>query len=197
LKVFLIIPILLFGFFTMTSFAKNAWSAFVGWRYISYTEGANTVALYIEPMFNLPDIVYLPSLPVWDRQCPGWAKGKREIIIARLKSIHWKRDFVWEESGGNGFVKITPMPGSIESTPGGKKFEADGLFKPDSPLTKEQAKQVWYAAVKAFTEQVKGKVRIFADMPPNPGSVFAEIELPILKGKKDVDLIFKRPDERP
>lgn len=179
------------------SWLKNKqfeWSFRMGWRYVSYTEKSSIVSFQIEPMNKIPDVVYFPSSSKWKDTSPIWCRDKREEILNRLRNVRWNRQLIWEENDRNEFLSFDPshpLPGSLESTPGGREFESKNLFDPDATLTKEQAKEIWLKMVRLFAEQAKGKVTLFAN-EVIVGSVFQEIELPILKQNRNVSLEFKK-----
>ena len=167
----------------------EVWSAEMGWRYVAYRDGHGTLALQIEPMMTTADLVYVPNDAVWAAKAPSWARPKRAEVLARLQSVAWTRDLDWRASRGD-FVDPVPAPGTLESTPGGQHMEKERLFRPDSPMSADQAREVWHVLVRRFTAQVRGRVTVFAS-EVIPGSVFAEIELPALRANPDVRLEFR------
>jgi hypothetical protein len=166
--------------------AATEWSAAMGWRYVAYNGREGTMALQIEPMVTLPDIVYVPDDSHWLSDAPDWAKPRRAEILGRLQSIAWRRDLNWRVGVGS-FTDPVALPGSLESTPGGQHLEKERLFDPTSPMAPDQSRLVWHTLVRRFVAQVRGRVRVYAS-EVIPGSVFAEIELPALRTNPDVQL---------
>lgn len=161
-------------------------SAEMGWRYITYRQGMQTITMMIQPMVKGPCLVYAPNEKCWKQYAPSWASNKREDILNYLSSIKWNRYIKFEDVETN-FVSKEPVPGALESTQGGETLEAQNLFQPNSSLTPEQAKELWYTVCRRFAEACKGEVNIFRS-GIIPGSVFEEIELPALKSNKRVKL---------
>jgi hypothetical protein len=64
------------------------------------------------------------------------------------------------------------------------------LFNPGQQVTPDDARELWHEAVRSYTEQVKGRVTIFANGVV-PGSVFQDIELAMLRRLRGVTLDFK------
>ncbi len=158
----------------------------MGWRYVAYREGAEVVALQIEPMVQGPDVVYVPDDVSWIKAAPRWARDRRSEILERLRSASWNRRVEWRPVATS-FVELGAIAGSLESTPGGQQLEQARLFHPGAPLTAEQARIVWHEAVRSFVAQVQGKVTVIAS-ELIPDSVFASIELPALKANPNVQL---------
>lgn len=164
----------------------------MGWRYVAYTEGNDSLYLQIEPMVKGNDLVYVPSESSWLKVTPSWTSERRSEILSRLKSYPWNRKLTWEECDD---CKLFLGPhkvlrGSLESTPGGQALEEERLFEPRSNVTHKQAHAKWHQAARMFAEQATGIVTIFA---PEliPDSVFVAIELPTLKKNPNVTLVFK------
>ena len=107
------------------------WSFFMGWRVLTCQTGNDWLSLQIEPMAKSPCRVYLPSEPAWKAKAAGWAKDRREAILARLKEVEWNRDVEWPESDHSSFWPRhvnDPIEGSLESTSGGSLLEQMGYF---------------------------------------------------------------------
>lgn len=175
-----------------TPVGGEGWSAEMGWRYVSYSEKNIPLVLQIEPMARDADIVYVPNAEMWLNSAPDWARERREEILERLKSVEWNRKLIWQEGktslGTTGFV-----PGSLESTRGGRKLEKRRLFHPGSKITHEEAHELWHNAAWLFAEQAKGEVLIFKNQGV-PGSVFEQVEMTALERNPNVTLIFKSFD---
>lgn len=167
------------------------WSATMGWRYVSYQEHARALRLAIEPMASGPDVVYVPDSESWARTAATWAQDRREEILGNLKSIVWNRTLEWREEAtslSNGVHQA--VPGSLESTEGGKVMESERFFDPGGRLTHEQAHQVWHRLAERFAGAAQGRVTIFAtEVIEN--SVFQVVELPALRSNPRVTLDFK------
>lgn len=169
----------------------DGWTARMGWRHVTYIEGQKLLSFQIEPMVVGADIIYVPDMQSWSRNAPSWAVARASEILDRLKSIAWKRELEWSQNVDASFLTSdAPVPGSLESTPGGQQLEAEQLFYPDSPLTHAQAHEVWHMAARKFAEAARGRVSIFASRV-DPKSVFGAIELPVLQANPNVTLDFK------
>lgn len=170
------------------------WQCRMGWQALTYHEADSWLSLQIEPMKDGACRVYVPGEKAWAADAPPWAQTHRSVILARLRQVAWNRDLQWIESETTPFWHLpvtTPVPGSIESTPGGQQLERMWLFHPDSPgrFTREQAKKAWYAAVEQMCLQVSGRVNL-DQSAVIPGSVFQEIVLPTLRRNPKVTLNF-------
>jgi hypothetical protein len=168
-----------------------AWSAGMGWRYVTYREGRNALTLQIEPMAQGADVVYVPDAERWASGAPAWARARAAEIVERLKSIAWNRELVWRVVPVSGFLEgDLPIAGSLESTPAGRQLEQLRLFEPNGRFTHAQNHEVWRTACRRFAEGATGRVTIFADTVV-PDSVFQVIELAALKANPNVTLDFR------
>ena len=170
-------------------------SARMGWRYVTYIAGDAAIHFRIEPMAKLPDIIYVPDDAGWQQSAPDWAREHRDAVVACLKGVHWNRRLNWKETPGDtvghsAADQIRVVPGSLESTKGGQWMESLCLFNPGQQLTPDDARQLWHEAVRSYTEQVKGRVTIYASGVV-PDSVFQDIELAMLRRLPGVTLDFK------
>jgi hypothetical protein len=168
------------------------WTAEMGWRYVSYTEGGASLSLQIEPMVKGGDLVYVPTEGGWSRTAPDWARRRRAEILSRLKSVGWNRKLEWPEGDRSrvGTSPLRPVPGSLESTPGGRALEEMRLFDPGGDIPHERAHELWHEAARAFVKQARGEVTIVMTRVV-PDSVFQAIELPELKKNPNVTLVFR------
>ncbi len=171
------------------------YSARMGWRYVSYIAGEAAIHFQIEPMAKLPDIVYVPDEAGWQQSAPDWAKEHRNTVLGCLRTVKWNRRLQWKESPGGTVTHTTAdqvrfVPGSLESTQGGQWMESLCLFNPGQPLPPDDVREVWLEAVRSYTEQVKGRVTLYASGVVQ-GSVFQEVELPMLRRLPGVTLDFK------
>lgn len=178
----------------MPIFKKNKTSCQMGWRYVLYRQGRKAIAFTIEPMVIGSDIVYIPSAKTWKESLPDHSAKLRVEILTYLKKQKWNRDLVWNELDGAVAKKINNsseliIPGSLESTPGGKWLEEQRLFHPNSPFPFKQAREMWIEIDKRFSNEARGVVTIAcSELIQN--SVFAEVELPMLRKNKLVKLNF-------
>jgi hypothetical protein len=170
----------------------DGWTAHMGWRHVTYIEGTRSLSFQIEPMAVGADIVYIPDTQAaWSRSAPPWAASRASEILDRLKSVAWRRELEWSESVDSSFLTSdAPVPGSLESTPGGQQLEAERLFHPGSPLAHTQAHEVWHLAARRFAEAARGRVSILAS-GVDPKTVFGAVELPALRANPNVTLDFK------
>jgi hypothetical protein len=170
---------------------NSSWSAKMGWRFVTYTQKEGVLSLQIEPMAKGPDIVYVPDEETWAKAAPSWAQSIASDILARVKSVAWKRELLWQRSSGAPFLNSDqPIPGSIESTKGGEYLEQMRMFDPNSPFTHAQCHEVWHQACQRFAAAASGRVSIF-EGGVIPDSVFQAVELPALRANPNVTLEFK------
>ncbi len=176
----------------------KAWTAGMGWRYVAYIEKDKDVSLslVIEPMVKGNDLVYVPNESTWMRDIPSWARERRSEILDRLKSVAWNRKLTWKEGEYSVFVSgldsDTAVPGSLESTRGGRELEDRRMFEPGSKYTHDEAHKIWHESARMYSELAKGEVKIFTGGKPIlKDSVFEAIELPTLKKNPNVTLIFR------
>jgi hypothetical protein len=170
--------------------SEPRWTVDMNWQDVVYREGDRGLRLQIEPMFETADIVYVPDAAAWSRQAPPWASARRDEILARLKAPKWHRDLEWRESGDSTVsTRLGPVPGAVESTPGGRQLEQQRLFAPESQLTAAEARQIWQLAVRQFALSARGEVNLFVDGAPK-GSVFEKVALPALKENPNVRLVW-------
>jgi hypothetical protein len=108
----------------------GGWWAEMRWQEVINREGEQVLILQVEPMFDVPDLVYVPVPPAWLKTAPPWAKDRREQILARLKTVKWHRELDWREGDGTVSTNPAPIPGSLQSTPGGRQFERRGCSIP-------------------------------------------------------------------
>ena len=164
----------------------------MGWRYVAYEEEDRKLRLAIIPMAKGPDRVVVADAAAWARTAPEWASTRRDEILARLRSIPWMRELEWCDDATTEVISgegaMNPVPGSLESTRGGRWLERARMFHPRAP-GHAQAHSVWHVAATSFAAQGRGRVTIFAEGAV-PGSVFDEIELPALKQNPHVELVF-------
>jgi hypothetical protein len=68
---------------------------------------------------------------------------------------------------------------TLEKTQGGSWLDQQGLFNPDSPLTREQAGQVWSTISQRFAQGASGNAVGFVN-GARAGSIFNTVEYPTL-----------------
>lgn len=187
----------MFGFFKKRSAARargtDTWTCVLDWRALTYQEGSRHLTLQVEPMIQGACRVYVPSEAAWQRQAPEWARARRAEILQRARSIAWNRDLDWPESDGSTVSDLhaqTPVPGSLESTPGGQQLQSLWLFHPDSPArwSRQDSKRAWMAGAEQMCLQVSGEVPVYVS-EVIPGSVFQGVELPALRRNPRVRLV--------
>ena len=171
--------------------ANSDWQYEMGWRYVKYQDQRGVLIFSIDPMVKGSDVVNIPSEEIWSNTAPAWASKSAKEVLDRLKSVTWHRNLNWVETENAKFIQADklPIPGSLESTPGGKKLESYRLFHPASQLTHDQAHEIWHTAARRFAESAHGQVTIFANQV-NPNSVFGAIEVPTLKTNPNVTLVW-------
>lgn len=187
----------MFGFFKKRPAATDRgtaeWTCLLNWRVLTYQEGPRCLSLQVEPMKQGPCRVYVPSEAAWQRMAPDWARGRREQILQRARSIAWNRDLDWPESDDATVSDLhaqDPVPGSLESTPGGQQLQAMWLFHPDSPVgwSKADSKRVWMAGAEQMCLQLSGEVPVHISAVV-PGSVYQDVELPALRRNPRVRVV--------
>ena len=166
----------------------------MGWRYVAYIEGENSLSLSIEPLVKGNDLVFVPDEQSWLKLAPPWARERRAEILERLISVAWNRNSTWLE-GEYVFSPLGPnlddaMPNSLEATPGGQALENMRMFEPGSRVTHKQAHKMWREAARTVAERAQGQVTVHtAGVIPN--SVFQAIVLPVLKKNRKVTIIYE------
>jgi hypothetical protein len=176
----------------MSATPAPEWTYEMGWRYVKYQEADGVVIFSIEPMVAGADVVHVPDRARWKKASPAWAKDRSAEIVERLRSVKWHRNLHWTEvEVGSFLADDLPIPGSLESTPGGRQIESYRLFHPSSTLTHEQAHEVWHISARRFAEAARGRVTIFANQV-DPRTVFGAIELPALRANPNVTLDWKQ-----
>lgn len=174
-------------------FDESQVSAYMGWKYVRYTQVNKSIIFIIDPMVGRPDIVYVPDEASWKKTAPHWAKHLRGHILNTLKSIPWNRKLEWVNIKTKviekDIVEDFIFPGTPEATLGGRKYAAFGLFDPGSPISPDEAHELWCDLEKKFAEEAKGIVTIYTKNS-KPNSVFTKIALPALKNNARVSLEY-------
>ncbi len=175
-----------------TTLLPKRWDFKMGWRFLSYFDAGKWISFTVEPMYQRPCIVQIPSKELWAIQAPEWALNRRGEILKKLKNIKWNRDLEWIESSQNNFSTVTKgllHPGSFESSIYGRTLESQVIFHPNSrvSLADEKAKHLYYKALREHIQSLKGDVSINPDKSSN-GSVLKEIEWPAYQNNKQVNL---------
>ncbi len=125
-------------------------------------------------------MVFIPSEKQWAQSDIDWASARREEIAEVIVNHGRKRDIkVIETDLALKAEKSLPkpIPGSLESTPGGARFEKEQLFDPMSKLSKSEVKEVWLTLERRFAEEAKGEINLFVDWS-QPNSFFNRVSLP-------------------
>jgi hypothetical protein len=164
----------------------------MGWRYVAFEQNAQHVFFRIEPMASGPDLVYVPSELSWKESAPSWAQKRYSEILSLMKAIKWNRNLDWRVSDNSDAIwsAPTPVPGSLESTPGGQKLESERFFHPPGKMSHEQAHMLWHRLAERFAQAATGKVTLYIESVVE-NSVFQVVELPALKANPSVELVFK------
>ena len=74
---------------------------------------------------------------------------------------------------------------TLEMTPGGQWLDQQRLFSPNSPLTRDQANQVWSTLSQRFAAGASGNAIGFVN-GARPGSIFNTVEYPTLLNNPNV-----------
>ena len=96
------------------------------------------------------------------------------------KAADGTRMRVFAEQNTDGVSKVT-----LEQTPGGKDFDGRGLYDPDSPVSKNQADQLWGRLSERYAENASGEATAWAHDPWSE-SIWFKRELPALEKNPDV-----------
>ncbi|HWQ51396.1 MAG TPA: hypothetical protein VN369_06275 [Terriglobales bacterium] len=78
---------------------------------------------------------------------------------------------------------------TLEMTPGGKYFESLKLFDPGSPITKDQAREIWEILSERYAKTASGNVYGFVK-GSKPGSIFNTVEYQALQKNPYITNIF-------
>jgi len=159
------------------------------WKQVKYMNGGHSAAFEIVPMKEGKDIVIMPSAKLWREAQSAFSDQERLEIIVLLECIAWKRDIrvVEAEIEPDIDSNAGAVNGSLESTRGFREMAAMNLFDPQSPLSKEQAKEIYCILEKRFAEGASGVVTIPKDFILH-GSILSEISIPALEKNPNVQL---------
>ncbi|MFI5378075.1 MAG: hypothetical protein ACHRHE_02100 [Tepidisphaerales bacterium] len=164
------------------------------YRFVTYRESNDVLSFDVDVMVEGPDIVLVPTAEVWHRSAPTFVRDRRDEVLARLKGIKWNRELVWEETDGANCGTHDPatntIPGSIESTPGGRYLEQQHLFDTGSLVTFAQARTLWTGAEVKFASEARGRVTLCVKTA-RPNSMFKLVSLPRLQNNPRVTLEFR------
>jgi hypothetical protein len=170
------------------------WSAKMWYRFLVYSEKDLLVSFDVDVMAEGPDVVGVPSPRAWAQTAPAFVRNSRDEILARLNGIKWNRDLIWEECDeyrcGEWDPSAQTVPGSIESTEGGKYLEHLGLFDPGSPLSFAEARKIWIQVEEKFAACAEGRVTLFVSQA-KPNSMFKLVSLPVLQKNPNVTLDYR------
>ncbi len=163
------------------------------WKSVFYIKNDKILYFSVEPMMSCEAIVYFPTEANWSTVENDFSKQERLEIIFLLERIAWKRKIkIVEVDISPRIIKSigeTILLGSMESTKAGRKIEEDNLFDPESPLTIEQANNIYVSLECKFAEQVQGIVTVYRENSIK-NSVFDKIVLPILKENNKISLQY-------
>lgn len=160
------------------------------WKTVSYVMDNKRIVFAIEPMIDGPDVVCIPT----KEKCIGKLDiSIRNEFIFLLQTADWRRDLKLIEMNISPQIvdinKKNIVEGSIESTEGGKKLESLYLFNPNSPLSKEQVRELYIKLETRFADNVSGQVKILKDGVLK-GSVMDKITIPTLEKNKKAKIEY-------
>jgi hypothetical protein len=96
----------------------------------------------------------------------------------------------WDENSATlPLNNLDVIPGTLESTVGGRDLENRRLFHPGAPVNQIEAHALWETLARRFAMNASGVVTI-ARTEIVPGSVFQMIELAALQRNPDVSVEF-------
>lgn len=176
---------------TDTYYSQNRIAAKIemSWKQIKYISHNNFIIFQIIPMFKQRDIILFPTAKMWGKVEKIFSLEERQEIIFLIERINWKRDIkvielnIPVEANQN---LILP-DGVIENTKGYITLDKENLFDVNSPLDKEQAKEIYLALEKKYAENLSGVVSVPKDIVIK-GSIMKEFCMPILIENKNVIL---------
>jgi hypothetical protein len=87
---------------------------------------------------------------------------------------------VFAEQNTDGVSTVT-----LEQTPDGKDFDGRGLYEPASPVSKDQADQLWGRLSQRYAENRSGQATAWAHEPWS-GSIWYTKELPALENNPNI-----------
>lgn len=159
------------------------------WKQVQYIRNNNYIIFEIIPMVKGKDIVLFPNAEKWKSIQNVFSGDEREEILFLLERINWKRELKIAELNIDPVVNqsIFLKNGILEKTSGYQELSKENLFDVDSPLDKEQVKEVYCVLEKRFASELSGSIAISKDILID-GSVFKEITLPALKKNENVIL---------
>ena len=88
------------------------------------------------------------------------------------------RDFA--DNNTDGVTSVT-----LEKTPGGRDFDNKALYEPGSPISKQQADQIWGHLSERYAQEAQGEVTAWAHDPWS-GSIWITKERPALESNPKV-----------
>jgi hypothetical protein len=160
------------------------------WKSISYIVGDQKLVFPIVPMYDSPDVVCIPNK---DRFSNANELERRDELIFLIQTTAWKRELKFLEINQNPIImekedSLTDK-GSLEMTNAGQSLENEYLFDPQSPLTKEQVKELYLDLEKRFAEAALGDIEIIKNGYLQ-GSVMERITIPVLQNNMNVNISF-------
>jgi hypothetical protein len=154
----------------------------MAWTHLSYIQGNNKFVFPIEPMYEKPDIMYIPH-----------NTDQYQYMVEKIKTISWNRNLSYKECEFN--VKCLSVNdseievGTLESTKAAQEFLQLHMFNPDFDMDKNKVHELWCIMEQRFAASVEGKVEIRANDIVE-GSVFDKITIPTLMKNEKAHIIF-------
>ncbi len=75
----------------------SGYDVIISFGYILYSEGKKFIELRVEPGMKHPTIVQVPSESRWEEELPDWCRGRRDEILARIKTKCVHLECEWRE----------------------------------------------------------------------------------------------------
>ena len=159
------------------------------WKSVRYANRGHDVTFEIGPMAQGPYLVEISDAASWGAAGRFFSAQERQEILFLLERIAWKRDLRVVEAPVAPQVdrEKQAVPGSLESTPGYRQFALKNLFDPDSPLQKEQVKEIYCVLEQRFAQAARGRMEI-PRWAIVKGSVLEAVSIPALKQNPQVQL---------
>jgi hypothetical protein len=76
----------------------------IGYRYIRYTEGGNSLELDVDPSPVGPAVIYVPTSTTWARDASAWAAGRREDILGVIRLACGHLKWEWDENAAASLI---------------------------------------------------------------------------------------------
>lgn len=150
------------------------------WTHVSFIKENNKYIFPIEPMYEKPDIIYIPN-------------NADQYMVEIIKAISWNRNLSYKECEFN--VKCLSVndseieTGTLESTKAAREFLQLNMFDPGFDMDENKVHELWCILEQRFAASVEGKVEIRANDIVE-GSVFDKITVPTLMQNEKAHVIF-------